>query len=603
MYLFKFTLAAMTLSFSYLYAQSGIEIEASVSKNRMSLQDRFSYRVEIRGESRGTLPEVQLPDFNDFYIAGGPNQSTNFQFINGEISSSVIYSWELVPRRSGSFKIQPATAEYRGKTYATKEINITVYAQGNSSVQGTTEKSGKSSGTSEPTFLLASVDKEKVYKGEQVTVTYRIYTKVRLVNFNTPSPPAAVGFWVEEIPQPSQPIVEEEVVDGTRYSTAVVAKFALFPTRSGELHLDRIAIDYKERVRRRRSNSIFDDFFDDPFFGRYANKRVVSNDLSIEVLPLPEKGKPDDFRGAVGDYKLSAEIVESEAKVNDAVTLRVRLSGSGNIKTVKAPEIDFPDAVEVFEPEIKQKSSIKRGRVTGEKTFEYVLILRREGVLDIGRIGISYFNPESGSYESSLSDRVRFEVEEGDRSIVAVSPGLSREEVAILSRDIHFIKRDLPELVKRDSRGYLSAWLIVWGVSPMFGLAGAFLLRRHLDQMNTNVAYQRRRRASSESRKKLKAAKGEMESENAKGFYFELGRALLGAAADRMNLPAARVTAEEIVRALKERGADEKDTDEFLKIISLCREAVYSPEQVEESRMEEIYTAAERSLDKLLKVL
>ena len=137
----------------------------------------------------------------------------------------------------------------------------------------------------------------------------------------------------------------------------------------------------------------------------------------------------------------------------------------------------------------------------------------------------------------------------------------------------------------------------------MFGLAGAFLLRRHLDQMNTNVAYQRRRRASSESRKKLKAAKGEMESENAKGFYFELGRALLGAAADRMNLSTARVTAEEIAQALKERGADEKDADEFLKIISLCREAVYSPEQVEESRMEEIYAAAERSLDKLLKVL
>ena len=161
-----FILAAMTFSFSSLYAQSGIEIEASVSKNTMSLQDRFSYRVEIRSESQGTLPEVQVSDFNDFYIAGGPNRSTNFQFINGEISSSVTYSWELVPRKSGSFKIKPATVEYRGKTYSTKEINIRVNAQGSSGARRTTEKTGKGGGTREPTFLLATVDKEKVYKGE-----------------------------------------------------------------------------------------------------------------------------------------------------------------------------------------------------------------------------------------------------------------------------------------------------------------------------------------------------------------------------------------------------------------------------------------------------
>jgi len=596
-------IAAVLLFFNVSFAQNEIEVEASVSRSNLSLNERFTYRVEVRGESQLSLPDVEISDFNDFQIVGGPSQSTNFSFINGEISSSATYSWILEPRREGSFIIEPALLKQRGKTYKSESISISVSASGSGKKPTTLKELKKKGARREPTYLVASLDKDKIYKGEQVTVTYRIYTKVRLVNFNTPSPPDAIGFWVEEIPQPSKPLVEEEIIDGVRYSTAIVGRFALFPTRSGELELAPLPLDFKERVRRRRSNSIFDDFFDDPFLGRFATRRVLSNSLKINVLPLPEEGKPEDFSGAVGEFKIAAEIVESEAKVNDAITLRVNISGIGNIKSTRAPEIEFPDGVEIFEPEITQQSSVKRGRIYGEKDFEYVLILRKVGRLELNRIEMTYFNPKSNKYEISRSKPIRIDVEEGDRSIVAVNPGLTREEVAIISSDIRFIKRDTPEFTARDGKLLNTGWLIFWGVSPMFALAGAFLFRRHRDKMSTNIAYQRRRRVSVESRKRLKRAKEAMREGNVKTFHNEVSKVLLGAAADKLNLPFANVNVNEVADILKKRGADESIIAEFHTLISSCQQVVYSPEIVELDNMDSTYSRAVKSLDNLLKVL
>ncbi len=597
-----YVLLGVLFAWSALFAQKDIRLEATVSKKDLTMYDRFSYKLAIYGETQINVRDLEISNFGDFDIVGGPSQSTNFQFINGEISSSATFSWVLAPRKEGSYIIKPASIEYRGKTYSSDaiKINVTKTGRGNLTAKGS-KQSGLKGGV--PTFLVASADKEKVYKGEQVTVTYRIYTQVKLVNFNTPTAPDAVGFWIEEIPQPSQPLVEEEIVDGVRYTTAVVAKFALFPTRSGDLGLDPLPLDYKERVKRKRRNSIFDDLFNDSFFGGFANRRVVSNELKIEVLPLPDKGKPADFSGAVGQFKLSAKIVEQKAKVNDAITLRVNISGTGNVKQIKPPKIEFPIEVEVFEPEITQKSSIKRGKVSGEKKFGYVLIPRKAGEIDLGRIGISYFDPKSKTYKTTRSKPIKMIVEEDDRSRLTATPGLLREEVAILSSDIRFIKRDLPEFTPINKKLYQSGWMIFWGVTPLFALSGAFLFRRHLDQMSTNVAYHRRRMASGESKKKLKKAKAAMAAGVRKEFYSEVSKALLGAAADRLNLSAASVSAEEVIEMMREKSSEKEILEEFSSIISSCELAIYSPEGTPNANMEEIYIKATKSLDKLLKVL
>jgi len=194
------------------FAQNEIEMEASVSISDLSLKERFTYRLEIRGERQMSLPDVEISDFSDFYIVGGPSQSTNFSYYNGEISSSATYAWVLEPKKNGSFKIEPATLKYRGRTYSSESIIIKVSASGARKNPKTASALNQTGRKNESTYLVASIDKEKIYKGEQVTVTYRIYTRVRLVNFNTPSPPEAIGFWVEEIPQPTKPVVEEEVI-------------------------------------------------------------------------------------------------------------------------------------------------------------------------------------------------------------------------------------------------------------------------------------------------------------------------------------------------------------------------------------------------------
>ncbi|TFB09465.1 protein BatD [Candidatus Marinimicrobia bacterium MT.SAG.2] len=597
-----YLLTLILFSWTNLTAQKVIRLEATVSKKDMTLYDRFTYKLAIYGETQIDVQELEISNFGDFSIVGGPSQSTNFQFINGEISSSATFSWVLAPKKEGAFIIKPASINYRGKLYKSESIKINVTKTGRSSATAAkgSQRSGKGGVA---TFLVASADKEEIYKGEQVSVTYRIYTKVKLVNFNTPGIPEAVGFWIEEIPQPNQPLVEVEIVDGVRYTTAIAAKFALFPTRSGELTLDPLMLDYKERVKRKRRNSIFDDFFDDSFFGGFANKRVVSNELKIKVLPLPDRGRPADFSGAVGQFKLSAEIVEPEAKVNDAITLRVKITGVGNIKYVKLPKIDFPDEVEVFEPEISQENFVKRGKISGEKKFGYVLIPRKKGKIDLGRISLSYFDPVSKGYKITRSKPIQIEVGEGDRPTLTSTPGLSREEVAILSSDIRFIKRELPEFRELNKKLYQSGWMVFWGITPLFALSGAFLFRKHLDQMSTNVAYQRRRRASSESKKRLKRAKAAMTAEDFKEFYSEISKALLGAAADRLNFPAASVSAAEVLTRLMENSKNVNLADEFSAVMKNCEMAIYSPEGSTSVNMEETYEKATGLLDNLLKAL
>ena len=223
--------------------------------------------------------------------------------------------------------------------------------------------------------------------------------------------------------------------------------------------------------------------------------------------------------------------------------------------------------------------------------------------MELNRIELTYFNPKKNKYEVSRSKPIIIDVEEGDRSFVAVNPGLTREEVVIISSDIRFKKRETSEFSKRNEKILDTGWLLFWGVSPMFALAGAFLFRRHHDQMSTNVAYQRRRRVSGESRKRLKKAKEALEAGNLKSFHNEVSKVLLGAAADKLNLPFANINVAEIEDVLKKRGADETSIAEFNTLIALCRKAVYSPENIELYNMDTTYDRAVKSLDNLLKVL
>ena len=260
--------------------------------------------------------------------------------------------------------------------------------------------------------MKTSVSKRKAYVGEEVDVEYKLYFNVSIRSYNLENIPANAGFWNEDFEMPRQPVIHSEIVNGVNYNVAVIRKTALFPTRAGKLTIEPITLTLETVVRAKRSrrNGFFDSFFDDPFNTRTVKKTVSSKPVTIEVKSPPQENKPADFSGAVGRYDFSVTLDKSNVKVNEAVSLKIKLSGTGNIKLIELPKPIIPPDMEQYEPKIN--STIKRSgnKISGSKTAEYVLIPRLGGDFTIKPLSFSYFDPKDKKYVTLRSKALTVKV-------------------------------------------------------------------------------------------------------------------------------------------------------------------------------------------------
>jgi len=288
----QFFILTLVLSSAGYAFSADVTLKATVDKTRVGLNDRFVYTIEVSGEST-SLPKPNFPSFESFTILSGPNTSTNIQFINGAMSSSNTYTFYLRPQKEGKFSIPEATLDVDDETISSNSIEITV-VKGSSAPQPQQEspKSRKDEDLlGENLYLKAFVDKSTVYQSQQILIEYKLYFRVDVRSYNIEKLPTNTGFWMEEFKLPSQPRVGNEIINGINYRVATLRKVALFPTRSGEISIEPMTISLDAVVKqKRRSRSIFDDFFDDPF-GRTVKTSVSSQPLKIKVKPLPQAGK------------------------------------------------------------------------------------------------------------------------------------------------------------------------------------------------------------------------------------------------------------------------------------------------------------------------
>jgi len=435
----------------------------------------------------------------------------------------------------------------------------------------------------EDLFLTAEVSRSRVREGEPLVVEYRIFTRVDVTSYSFTSLPEPQGFWVEELPLPDSPQVEQVVREGIQYTTAVIRRMALVPTGPGERTLEAVGIEVQVRTRRRAPDP-FESFFDrSSLLGTVVPIAVLSNAVQVEVEALPP-GRPDPFSGIAGRLSLSATLDQDSVDANDAVTLTILASGEGNLRAVPEPALDLPGDFEVYPPEVSESVQRSGRGLGGSKSWKYVLIPRAPGIRTLPSVSMGYFDTEADAYRTAATEPlplvVTGDLTEGPASLV-------RGGVATLREDIRFIHLGPPRLaqLRRSLFGGSGFWGIL--LLPMVAVLGALALRSHRDRLEGDPAYARQRRAGRVANKRLAKARGMAGGAAPREFYAEVARALRGFVADKLNVAEAGMQIRKASEELRSRGASDAVVQEVSDCLDHCDRQRFAPpggDAEEESR-------------------
>ncbi len=421
----------------------GQTVTATVDVNQLSSNETFSFIVEAQDAKK--IPQVDLtPLEKDFTIISGPAQQSSYQIINGKALSSKSLTWKLVPNRNGIISIPELSVVVDGKKLKTNSIRMNV-------------KSAPEVTNNNELFLLAEIDKDEAYIGEQITVVYKLYTRVQMSRGNI-NYPKNVGFWSEKLSVPQPPRFNSTVINGVKYNVATLYKVALFPTKTGDLTLSPMTLQCKVQVQSKRTQR---SFFDGPFrsfFAQTVEKVLKSEKHTIHVQPYPP-GQSASFTGAVGEFELKTSVDTDYVRANEAVTYIIELQGTGNLNMFSLPPIDFPETVEVFPPSTSFDQEQMWDQFTGKMRWEYILIPRQAGQVFVPRVEFTYFNPPSKKFETISTQSIEINIAPAKEQFSGRSSGFTKEEIALLGKDIHYNVTTPPTWIQRGSET-ISIW--VW---------------------------------------------------------------------------------------------------------------------------------------------
>lgn len=569
------------------FAQSFV---ATVDNNKVAENDRFQLEFTFEGKNLNGLKNFNPPSLKDFRVLSGPNQSTSMQIINGVSSSSLTLSYILMPNTTGSFTISSASIQSEGQTYTTSPIKITV-VKGSQKPKDEQNNSGVSNQEiAENLFIRASIDKNKVYQGEQVTVTYKLYTRLNIAaQMSVDKLPQYQGFWAEELETARNISFGNEVIDGKQYKVGLLKRVALFPSQSGKLEVTPFELTIPIQIQKKKNpNNVWDDFFGDPF-GRseVVEYPAKSNTLKVDVIPLPENNKPNSFRGAVGNFNFSASIDKQKTKTNEPITLKFDINGTGNLKLLELPPFELPNGFEKYDPKTDEQIN-RSGKISGSKKAEYLLIPRIAGAREIPAIEFSYFDPETKSYKTIKSKSFSVEIEQGQGS---ADDYADQQNIQQLDRDIRFIKTKFDDVALQGDGLILKPGFWVASILPMIA---AFVLigwKRKQDKLSGNQQLLRYSKAEKVARKRFKTAKKLLDENNIELFYSEISQALFGYLEDKFHIPKSEFTLDRAADELLKRNIKPELVEKMKTNAQKCEFIRFAPGTNPSQAMNEMYQA------------
>lgn len=550
------------------------DIQATSDARSIYLGDTFTYKVEVKNSS--DTPTINIPQTRNFSIVSGPMQSTSYSFINGAQSSTRSVSYTLVALEAGSLTIPPSDVIIKNKTYKSNPVQIEVLKQPGSSSGGRSVqsqapaqnqqfKTAKRNPREElPEIMVrAEPNLDQVVVGEPLTVTYKLYTQVRVYNYGIDKLPDAVGFWAEEIEQKNQPQLKAEIVDGVNYQSAVLKEVVYYPTRSGELTIEPLRINFEIQTRRQRTNNFFNDPFFDDVFAR-TQKVLFTNAIKLQVNDIP-RPTPAHYTGAVGQFQLTAHLDTNLVAVNDAVGFNLTLNGTGNFKTLNLQELSLPDGIDMFKPEKEEHVNLVNGAYRGFKKMTYLLVPRKAGDVMLPPIELVFYNPATKRYQTTKTAPIKLTVNPISSDQPIVTSGYTRKEVALMNRDLRFIRLQSDPFVRIGERLTDHYWFWLVFILGASGMVGIVLYEKREEKIDTNRALGRRIKAYRTARNLLKRAQKTAIDE--KQVYPLLSQALVGFIGDALNLPEKALVTEALINEVHVRGVHEKTVQELNAIL------------------------------------
>lgn len=568
----RYSLATLIALLATAYTLSGqnvqIEVPATVIQGKP-----FQLVYTIQGEAE--VNRFDNPQLKGLSILYGPARQTmsSFHSVNGHstASSATSLTYTLLAEQVGTYSIAPTTAIIGGRRVQVKGANVRVLP----SRGGAAESSAKGLGR----YLYRAIPGvTTVYEQQAIPVQYKLYstTEFEISSFKAPEYDGFISASEAEDDGRRQLVLEN--YQGTNYRTVVIREDVLFPQRAGSLALPASEIGIRIPLH---GDS------EDPFFGSttIVDKTLRSTPVPIEVRPLPSEGKPSDFSGAVGAFRMKAELLTKTPKTNESVTLRFTLEGTGNLKLAKAPKLQFPETFEVYDPKESYEQSISSNNVRGKKVIEYFAIPRRVGKVTIPSVAFSFFNPQTRRYETLHSPAFTLDVKQGKASSALSgegSDGAVVHQQGMLPPRGELGEQDIPLFSLVKGLGYPTLYLILFALA-----CGAYTLLARSRRLRADSLSYNASRANSVATKRLRLAHKLMQEGSREPFYEELMRALWGYLGDKLRLPVSELSRASVSQILAGRGLGQTLIGELTSVIDEAEFARFAP--VREGDMQQLY--------------
>lgn len=553
------------------------------------------------------VKDFRAPSIKGFEVLMGPSRSSqnSTQIINGKVSSSssITYTYILMAGKEGTYNIPAASIVADGETKISNSLQIKVLPADDasaSSAQGGSASSSRSQAvgskiTDKDLFITASASKTKVYEQEAILLTYKVYTVVDLRQLYGDMPDLK-GFHTQEVELPAQKTFSLEHYNGRNYNTTVWRQYVLFPQQSGTMEIPSITFDGVV-AQRINSGDPFDAFFNGGTNYVEIKKKIVTPKLKINVAALPSK--PADFSGAVGTFTMASSINSKSVKTNDAVTIKLTVTGTGNMKLIGTPEVKFPQDFEVYDPKIDNQFNLTREGLSGSKTYEYLAIPRHAGKFTIPAVSFTYFDLKTKTYKTLKSEEYVINVEKGQGNAdQVIADFTNKESVKMLGNDVRYIKRGATQFAQRGDYFYGTTAYWMWYIIPFVLFVGVILMYRKQAMDNANTAKMKTKKANKVAVKRMKLA-GKLLSENKKNeFYDEVLKALWGYISDKLSIPVSQLSKDNIEQELSRYGVNEELVKAFINVLNDCEFARYAPGDENEA-MDKVYTASIEIISKM----
>lgn len=553
-----------------------VSFALKVSKERLGINERLRADFVMNRDGDNFVP----PNFDGFRVLMGPSQSISSSWINGVRSFSKTYSYVLEPLEKGKFTIGQASIVIGGNTYKTIPIEITI----TEAVDVPGGPSSLDNVIDENMHLVAEISKTNPYLNEPISVVYKLYfgNGLNVSNFRLLDNPKYNNFWSQDIPI-SKYNRERGLYQNKPYYFYVLKRVVLYPQKSGALDIEPIALEVTLDVPTDRRD----------WFGRVmtasVNKNVSAGKRTIQVKPLPEAGKPEDFSGAVGSFNFKVETSRQALNASESLQAMVTVSGKGNLKLFPLPKLSLPSSLEVYEPELKENVRTNLNGMQGSVSESYTIVPSFQGQYPIPGISFTYFDPETSRYERLNSEEITIQVLEGPTAASTSSPIPAEPKSVVRSGDQFYFLKLNPDLTQR-------AWLpffgstrhLIWLLGPLLLIPIFLFVRKQKQIREKDVQGLKVRRANRLAKKYLSKAKKELGDKDA--FYVALEKALHNYLKARLHLETTDFSKDKIRELLTQRGASESSKNGFMELLGNCEMARYSP--FSRSQMQQDYEKA-----------